>query len=107
MPRLIIADPAAEEFRSALADLAVLSESAAIKLHSQVLRRLDDLARHPEFGRSRPEFARWLPDVRSTAVDPLVVFYHLPRPDTVEIVRIIDGRQDLPALLGLTPDDGN
>ena len=105
MPRLIIADPAVEEFRSASADLGVLSEAAAIKLHSRVLHRLDDLARHPEFGRLRPEYSRWLPDVRSSAVDALVKFSHRPCPDTVEVVRIIDGRQDLPALLGLAPQD--
>lgn len=105
MPRLIIAGPAAEEFRSALANLAVLSEAAAVKLHGRVLRRLDDLERYPEFGRLRPEYADWLPDVRSSAVNPLVLFYHQPRPDTVEVVRIVDARQDLPALLGLISQD--
>ena len=86
MPRLIIADAAADEFRSALANLSDFSEAAAIRLHSRVLRRLADLERYPEFGRLRPEFAGWLPNIRSSAVNPLVIFYQHTRPDTVDVL---------------------
>lgn len=49
------------------------------------------LARFPEIGRLRPELA---PGVRSTLVQPYVIFYRVEG-DVVQILRIIHGKRDL------------
>lgn len=49
------------------------------------------LAQFPEIGRTRPEIA---PGLRSTLVNPYVIFYRLEG-DDVQILRILHGKQDL------------
>jgi toxin ParE1/3/4 len=48
----------------------------------------------PHRGRRRPEIG---PEFRSIPVPPVVVFYRVTD-ETVEIVRIVDGRRDLQTL---------
>ncbi len=49
----------------------------------------------PRSGRPRDELA---PGLRSVAVPPWVVFYRI-RADTLEVVRVLHGRRDLPSIL--------
>ena len=58
----------------------------------KVVRVLED---HPFAGRSRDEVR---PGLRSVAASPHVVFYRI-KDDVAEIVRVLDGRQDIEAIL--------
>jgi toxin ParE1/3/4 len=53
------------------------------------------LGQFPEIGRSRPEIG---PNLRSTLVHPYVVFYRIDG-ETVQILRILHGRLDLPSIM--------
>ena len=99
MPRLTLTQVAAEELECALADLGGFSLEAAARLNSGIHHRLRSLAEFPEFGRRRPEYDEFAPGVRSTVVGRLVVFYHIPKPAHVEVLRVLDGRRDIDALL--------
>ena len=58
-------------------------------------RKGHTLAQFPEIGRSRPEIAE---NLRSTLLQPYVIFYRLDG-DVVQILRILDGRQDLRSIM--------
>jgi toxin ParE1/3/4 len=69
------------------------SEFRAQAFIERIKQRCEMLVTFPNAGRLRPEF---LPDTRSLAIRPIVVFYrHIKRTDTVRIERIVDGRRDL------------
>ena len=57
--------------------------------------QLRALARRPRMGRSRPELA---PELRSFPVGQYVIFY-LPRPNGVEIVRVLHVARDIESIL--------
>jgi toxin ParE1/3/4 len=52
------------------------------------------IAQTPELGRKRFELA---PNLRSLPVGNYVIFY-LPLPDGIQIVRVLHGARDIPAL---------
>jgi toxin ParE1/3/4 len=52
------------------------------------------LAQMPEAGRRRPELA---PDLRSLPVGSYVIFYR-PVPGGIQVIRVLHGARDLPAL---------
>jgi toxin ParE1/3/4 len=66
---------------------------AADKLVERIGKVFEMLVHTPLAGRERPELGRGL---RSFAVGIYVIFY-AARPDGVEIVRVLNGRQDIGA----------
>jgi toxin ParE1/3/4 len=63
-----------------------------------LLETIDDkcrlLAQRPELGRKRFELA---PNLRGLPVGNYIIFY-LPLPDGIQIVRVLHGARDIPAL---------
>jgi toxin ParE1/3/4 len=72
-----------------------LAEEASADFASRYLLELEGelakIAPFPESGRMRDELH---PGLRSLPFDRLVLFY-LPRPDGIELVRVLAGAQDL------------
>jgi toxin ParE1/3/4 len=66
---------------------------AADALIDRVDRAADMLADTPLAGRARPELG---PKLRSFPVGNYIIFY-VPVPDGIEIVRVMNGRQDIDA----------
>ena len=70
------------------------SPDAADQLIDKLKETFDLMATQPLMGRARPELA---PALRSFTHGRYVIFY-LPIEDGVNLVRILDGRQDLDAI---------
>jgi toxin ParE1/3/4 len=77
----------------------VAGRATADKILREVGKVVATIADYPLAGRSRDELRSGL---RSLAVNPQVVFYRL-RQDRPEIVRVLDGRQDIGEIF---PDEG-
>jgi toxin ParE1/3/4 len=73
--------------------IAADNENAADRQIARIVDVFEMLMQSPRAGRERPELQRHL---RSFAVGSYVVFY-LPVPDGIEIVRVMNGRQDIGA----------
>lgn len=73
--------------------IAVDNVGAADRLIERIGKVFEMLVHTPLAGRERPELERGL---RSFAVGNYAVFY-IARPDGVEIVRVLNGRQDITA----------
>jgi toxin ParE1/3/4 len=69
----------------------VAGRATADKILREVGKAVALIAEYPHAGRSRDELRAGL---RSLAANPQVVFYRL-REDRPEIVRVLDGRQDI------------
>jgi toxin ParE1/3/4 len=69
------------------------SENAADKQVARIVEVFEMLMENPRAGRRRPELQRHL---RSFAVGNYIIFY-IPLPDGIEIVRVMNGRQDIGA----------
>lgn len=67
---------------------------AAERLAERITHATDRLADFPESGSPRPELGR---DVRSIVVGRYIVVYRVG-PDSVDIVRVVHGARELPAL---------
>ncbi|MBY0530533.1 MAG: type II toxin-antitoxin system RelE/ParE family toxin [Xanthobacteraceae bacterium] len=65
--------------------------AAAEKLAREIVAIVANIEQHPMIGRARDEVREGL---RSMAASPHVVFYRV-MDDTPEIVRVLDGRQDI------------
>jgi len=76
-------------------DLDRGNPAAASRYAAEFRQKSRALAQFPELGRNRPEIA---PDLRSTLVDPYVIFYRV-QGDVVQILRILHGRRDLRSLM--------
>ena len=75
---------------------AAISDDLADKITGRIELRIEELGRHPQMGRLRPEFP--VAGLRSVAINPHVVFYAVsPRP-AVRIHRIVDGHRNLAAV---------
>ena len=75
---------------------AAIAEELADKISGRIELKIEELGRHPQMGRSRPEFP--VAGLRNVAVNPHVVFYAVsPRP-AVRIHRVVDGRRNLAAV---------
>ncbi|MBI1373846.1 MAG: type II toxin-antitoxin system RelE/ParE family toxin [Phycisphaera sp.] len=96
MPQPILAPQARRDLVEIWVQIADESFDAADHVLDRINTRLQQLARHPNMGRQRPEFA---PDLRSIPIDKWLIFY-TPIRDTVEVLRIIHGARDLPDHLG-------
>ena len=68
---------------------------AAHRLIGKILRACERISASPQTGRAREELA---PNLRSFPVEKYVVFYR-PVRGGVEIVRVLHGARDIPALL--------
>ena len=96
MPRIIRRERALEDLLEHWSYRAtVAGEDSADALINRIERRLLLLAEYPESGTLRDELR---PSLRSVPVGRLVLFY-LPLRDGIELVRVLDGRRDLPPLL--------
>ena len=74
---------------------AAFGPAVAIQKLNRIETLFDRLARHPELGRRRNDLMKGL---RSFAIRPNVVVYRLLNNRTVEILRVIDGRQELESI---------
>jgi len=75
---------------------------AALRLHESYDRTLDVLTEHPQLGRSYPSADPALHGMRVLPVQGFrkVLIFYRPTLDTVEIIRILHGSRDIPAVLG-------
>lgn len=83
--------PAEADPEAILTDLNAKDPATAERSAEEFRRMAQSLGRFPEIGRSRPEIA---PGLRSTLVEPFVLFYRI-EDDVVPILRILPGRRDL------------
>ena len=91
----------------AIADLDVIwsyyervaGRSTAEKIAREIGQLVATVEAHPYAGRSRDELR---PGVRSLAAKPHVLFYRVTR-DVPEIMRILDGRQDIDEIFAAAP----
>jgi toxin ParE1/3/4 len=68
--------------------------AAADRFIDAIYEKCELLALHADIGRLRPELA---PRLRSFPAGPFVILYR-PRGHDIEIVRIVRGARDIPAL---------
>ncbi|MGH6739904.1 MAG: type II toxin-antitoxin system RelE/ParE family toxin [Bradyrhizobium sp.] len=73
--------------------IAADSARAADALINRIEAAFDMLAETPFAGRARGDLVR---DLRSFPVGNYIIFY-LPRPDGIEVLRVVHGRQDIDA----------
>jgi toxin ParE1/3/4 len=90
-----------DEAKSDLAEIwATIAEArderTANRMNRKILASCRAKAQFPETGRSREEIA---PGLRSTAVDPYVVFFRAEH-DTILVLRILHGRRDVEQIMG-------
>ena len=78
-----------------LRDLEQKSQRAAERFAIRLDEKCEALGQFPELGRVRDEI---LPGIRSTLVGKHVLFHRI-RGDSVELLRIVHGRRDLPRIL--------
>jgi toxin ParE1/3/4 len=74
--------------------VAADDEAAADRLLRRMERTFTKISEHPEMGRLRPELA---PELRSFPIGSYVSFYRVSH-TAIEIVRVLNGVQDLEAL---------
>ena len=83
------------------ATIALDKPKAADRFVERIYAAEDLLADFPEIGKARNDVA---PGLRKWAVGSYLMFYRVA-PDAIEIVRILHGAQDLPALTRGAPPD--
>lgn len=102
MPIKLLWTPAARrDFKALYLELGRLNQPAAERYAAEIQQKILRLAEHPRMGPRRREVFR---TARMLVVAPFVILYEI-EPDLdegdvqiVEIVRIVDGRRDLPGL---------
>jgi toxin ParE1/3/4 len=78
------------------------SHVASVEVADKLLREINDAA-----ARLSADALRWrardelMPGLRSTLVQPYVIFYRI-KDETVQIVRVLHGRRNFPAILSKT-----
>ena len=97
MTRVVFA-PAAEADLEVIHDFIAAENPAAA---AALVTRLEDLAvllaDAPGMGRARPEL---LPNLRSFPLGSYLLFYR-PHDNGIEVVRVLHGARDIPALFGV------
>lgn len=89
---VVRSSPLAEADLDSILDQLDRTNPEAARRYAVAFREKSEaLARFPEMGRLRPEIAL---DLRSTLVNPYVLFYRV-QGDEVQILRILHGRRDL------------
>jgi plasmid stabilization system protein ParE len=77
------------------------SPSVAARWKAKLRRKAALLRDHPMIGTRVDEFG----DGRRRLVEaPYLIFYEVPSPGRVVVVRVLDGRRDLPRLFGVAND---
>jgi plasmid stabilization system protein ParE len=96
-PRIVLLDEARDDLRSLEAYIAEHDgEARAAAIRSKIDRAIRNLAAMPGMGGRRPYLN---PKQRAFSVPPWIIYYEtLLEKDGIRIVRIIDGRRDLPAI---------
>lgn len=94
MNRYHLSDQARADLDEIWLYIAEDSLSAADRFVDEIIARFPALAQQPGMGRQRPELA---PELRSVPVSNYLVFYR-PHPEGIDIVRVLSGFRDLPAL---------
>ena len=61
------------------------------RYRAAIFQALDRLSSYPESGRPRDDR---FPGCRSLQVEQHVIYFHQPRPDEIEVLRILHQRQD-------------
>ena len=97
MTEIRLTDAARQDLIELWQYYSVVEEASADRILARIDIRIRSLADHPKVGRARPEFE--LPDLRSIAVRPHVIFYSCSNDEKVFVHRIGDGRRDLPSVL--------
>lgn len=93
--RLVVARAARTDLLETWTYIAEHDMTAADRVLDDVYTAARRIAEWPEIGRRRDELVQ---GVRSLPVGNLVIFYRFSD-DVVEVVRVLDGRRDLDALL--------
>ena len=94
MNRYIIA-PSASQGLNKIADyFLVVNIEAGEKLFRKFYKKFQQLVQFPKLGRS---YSHIKPSLRGLPLDGYIIFYRVIN-ETVEILRIVNGRQDLDAL---------
>ncbi len=82
--------------------IAADNPSAATRVLRAIGARIDQLGHHPRLGPRRPDLS---PRARVLVEGPYLIFFET-HPDTdegpvdwVEVVRVVDGRRDLPSVV--------
>ena len=84
---------ALDDLQSILGYLAERNRSAAIRLTTRFMEQWDLLATQPHSGQAAADIA---PGLRRLVMGKYLAFYRVSD-DTVDIVRVLDGRRDLTA----------
>jgi len=71
-------------------------EARALAVRARLDKAIENLAAMPGIGGSRPYLK---PGRRAFPVSPWTIYY-APLPDGIRVLRVIDGRRDLPRLFG-------
>ncbi len=102
MPRIIRRERAIEDLLEHWSYRAIVAgEASADALIERIEKRLFLLAEYPDSGTKRDELR---PGLRSVVLGKLVLFYN-PLGDGIELVRVLDGRRDLPPLIDDEDED--
>lgn len=90
MRRLRVSREAEEDLLEIWRYVSEKSETAAVRLITEINARYETLLDHPQMGRSREELG---PDYRSLVVGNYVLFYRLIE-EGIEIARVLHGARD-------------
>ncbi|MEI9992109.1 MAG: type II toxin-antitoxin system RelE/ParE family toxin [Rhizomicrobium sp.] len=101
-PRFILSEDADADLRGL--DRYIADRDGAGRARfvvSRILRTVANLAAMPRMGRPKPYLE---PGVLSFSVRPWMIFYRiLPEGDGIRVMRILDGRRDLPTVFVKNP----
>ncbi len=75
------------------------SPAAARRFLDRLNQKLHLYAKHPEMGEARPDLGK---DIRIFSFGNYVVIYR-PIDDGIDVVRVVEGHRDYPALFGPKP----
>ena len=96
MPRIIRRERALDDLTEHWSYRVLeLGPDSADALIERIEKRIRLLTQYPESGTKRDELR---PGLRSVPIGKLILFYNLLR-DGIELVRVLDGRRDLKAIL--------
>ncbi len=91
--RVTFSPPSRKDIADIVSHIAKDSPKAALEFHDALLRRCESLSAAPELG---PQVR---PGVRRLVFGAYLIFYR-PKPDRIQIARIIHGARLIPPSLG-------
>ncbi|MCA2630101.1 MULTISPECIES: type II toxin-antitoxin system RelE/ParE family toxin [unclassified Microcystis] len=94
MTRYIIAPSASQDLNKIADYFLVVNIEAGEKLFRKFYKKCQQLVQFPKLGRS---YSHIKPSLRGLPLDGYIIFYRVIN-ETVENLRIVNGRQDLDAL---------